>query len=317
MLAQTRDRNRERERERDRDRLRFDGRTHSSASTPALANQLNAMALAPSASSSTQVLARSTPPGDPRFSTRIEDYELGSIIGRGGFAIVHQAVSKHPASYGHEVAIKIIDKAIMNQSNLSERVATELQIHSTLSHPSILHLYTHFQSHSHVYLVTELCTNGELYRYIQRRQNGPYLSEAEARGVMEEIVKGVLYLHSNGIIHRDLKLANVLITRDYHVKIADFGLAVKLNNPEGEQKTMCGTPNYISPEIVSRQPYGLSSDLWSLGCMLVTILTGKPPFDSQAVKSTLDKVSRVEYYLPDSISNEARDLIGRLLMKVW
>ncbi|KAI9352024.1 kinase-like domain-containing protein, partial [Obelidium mucronatum] len=242
------------------------------------------------------------------------DYELGVVIGRGGFAVVHQAVSKHPRSYGMEVAIKIIDKAVMNQSNLAERVATELQIHSNLNHPSILHMYTHFQSSTHVYLVTELCNNGELYRYIQRR-NGGCLTEAEARGVLEEVVKGVLYLHSHGIIHRDLKLSNVLITRDYHVKIADFGLAVKLNNPDGEQKTMCGTPNYISPEIVSRQPYGLSSDLWSLGCMLVTILTGKPPFDSQAVKSTLDKVSRVEYYLPDSVSDEARDLIGRLLMK--
>ncbi|KAJ3125904.1 hypothetical protein HK100_010541, partial [Physocladia obscura] len=254
------------------------------------------------------------PAESSRFSSHAQDYEIGAIIGRGGFAVVHQAVSKHPASYGVEVAIKIIDKAVMAKANLAERVVTELAIHSSLNHPAILQLYTHFQSPSHVYLVTELCTNNELYRYIQRRTGG-CLTEAEARGVTEEIVKGVLYLHAHGIIHRDLKLSNVLITRDYHVKISDFGLAVKLNNPDGEQKTMCGTPNYISPEIVSRQPYGLSSDLWSLGCMLVTMLTGKPPFDSQAVKSTLDKVSRVEYYLPDSISDDAKDLISRLLMK--
>ncbi|KAI8621193.1 kinase-like domain-containing protein [Chytriomyces sp. MP71] len=251
---------------------------------------------------------------NPRYPTRIEDYEVGAIIGRGGFAVVHQAVSKHKDSYGAEVAIKMIDKAVMTRSNLSSRVQTELQIHSNLSHPSILQLHTYFESASHVYLVTELCPHGELYRYIQGRTNG-HLTEAEARGALEEIVKGVLYLHSLGIIHRDLKLSNVLLTRDYHLKIADFGLAVKLNTPEGEQKTMCGTPNYISPEIVSRLPYGLSSDLWSLGCLMVTILTGKPPFDSQAVKSTLDKVARVEYYLPDSISHDARDLIGKLLMK--
>ncbi|KAJ3235998.1 hypothetical protein HDU81_011269 [Chytriomyces hyalinus] len=249
-----------------------------------------------------------------QLPTRIEDYQIGAVIGRGGFAVVHQAVSKHRNSYGADVAIKMIDKDVISRSNLTNRVQTELSIHSALSHPSILQLHTFFESPTHVYLVTELCPHGELYRYIQQRK-GACLSEAEARTVMDEIVQGVLYLHSQGIIHRDLKLSNVLLTKDYHMKIADFGLAAKLHTMEGEQKTMCGTPNYISPEIVSRQPYGLSSDLWSLGCMLVTILTGKPPFDSQAVKSTLDKVSRAEYHLPDSISADARDLIGKLLMK--
>ncbi|KAJ3208725.1 Serine/threonine-protein kinase plk4 [Entophlyctis luteolus] len=192
------------------------------------------------------------PPNSSRFSRRIEDYEIGEVIGRGGFAVVHQAVSKYSTSYGEEVAVKIIDKVLIAKSNLMERVAMEISIHSSVNHPSIVQLYTHFQTTTHVYLVTELCRNGELYRYIQRR-NGGCLSEAEARGALEEIVKGVLYLHAHGIIHRDLKLSNVLITSDYHV--------------------------------------------------------------SQAVKSTLDKVSRVEYYLPDSVSDDARDLIGRLLMK--
>jgi serine/threonine protein kinase len=105
--------------------------------------------------------------------------------------------------------------------------------------------------------------------------------------------------------------------------LADFGLAVKLQNQLGEQKTMCGTPNYISPykminsrEIVSRTPYGLSSDVWSFGCMLVTLLTGTPPFESNGVKDTLEKVSKVDYKLPANMSLDAKDLIGRLLQKV-
>ncbi|KAJ3052841.1 hypothetical protein HK097_005568 [Rhizophlyctis rosea] len=196
---------------------------------------------------------------------------------------------------------------------MTRRVANEVEIHWQLHHPSILELLNYFEDDSYVYMVMELCKNGELYRYIQRR--GRPLSEPEARGVATQLVQGMLYLHSNGIIHRDLKLSNLLLTDSFRLKIGDFGLAVKLNDPDGEQKTMCGTPNYISPEIVSRQPYGLMSDVWSLGCMLVTILTGKPPFESQAVRNTLERVSRVDYRLPDGLSNEAKDLIHRMLQK--
>ena len=97
-----------------------------------------------------------------------------------------------------------------------------------------------------------------------------------------------------------------------------------MKDPSGEQKTLCGTPNYISPynstyfrEIVSRLPYGLASDVWALGCMMVTLLTGTPPFESVAVKSTLEKVSRVEYSIPPTVSNQAKDLISKLLQKVF
>ncbi|TPX61796.1 hypothetical protein SpCBS45565_g07173 [Spizellomyces sp. 'palustris'] len=248
-----------------------------------------------------------------KFSNRIEDYELKEMLGRGGFGFVHKAVSKSKGTYGREVAIKMIDKRLMKAANMTRRVANEVEIHWQLHHPSILELYNYFEDQSYVYLVMELCQNGELYRYIHQRKCP--LTEPEARGVMAQIVRGLLYLHANGIIHRDLKLSNLLLTDNFDVKIADFGLAVKLNDPEGEQKTMCGTPNYISPEIVSRQPYGLTSDVWSLGCMIVTILTGTPPFESKAVKNTLDRVSRVDYSLPDSLSAHAKDLVHRLLQK--
>ncbi|KAJ3293304.1 Serine/threonine-protein kinase plk4 [Borealophlyctis nickersoniae] len=248
-----------------------------------------------------------------RFSDRIEDYELGELLGRGGFGFVHRATSKSKGTYGREVAIKLIDKRLMKAANMTRRVANEVEIHWQLRHKSILELYNYFEDDSYVYLVMELCKNGELYRYIQQ-QKSP-LSEPEARGTATQLIEGMLYLHANGIIHRDLKLSNLLLTDKFDLKIADFGLAVKLSDPDGEQKTMCGTPNYISPEIVSRQPYGLASDVWSLGCMLVTIMTGTPPFESQAVKNTLDKVSRADYRLPESLSPEAKDLIHRLLQK--
>jgi serine/threonine protein kinase len=95
-------------------------------------------------------------------------------------------------------------------------------------------------------MVMELCDNGNLYQYLREHSQG-YLSEPEARGVLLQLIQGLSYLHSNGIIHRDLKLSNLLLNSKYQLKIADFGLAVKLQDPAGEQKTMCGTPNYISP----------------------------------------------------------------------
>ncbi|KAJ3040632.1 Serine/threonine-protein kinase plk4 [Rhizophlyctis rosea] len=188
---------------------------------------------------------------------------------------------------------------------MTRRVANEVEVHWQLHHPSILELFNYFEDDADVYMVMELCKNGEMYRYIQRR--GRPLSEPEARGIMTQLVQGMLYLHFSGIIVRDLELSNLIFAQDFELKIGDFGLAVKLSDPDGERKTMCGTHNYISPEIVSRQPYGLMSDVWSLGCMLVVILTGTPPFE--AVRNTLEKVSRVEYRLPKNLSDEAKDLI--------
>eukprot|EP00842_Homolaphlyctis_polyrhiza_P003398 jgi/Hompol1/4059/HPOL_003454-RA len=171
-----------------------------------------------------------------------------------------------------------IDKSLIKDPRMARRVSDEVEIHWQLRHPCILELYNYFEDAENVYLVMELCKNGELFNYLRKRPLP--MSEPEARGVLEQLVRGLQYLHSNNILHRDLKLSNLLLTQSYDLKIADFGLAAKLFDPSGEQKTMCGTPNYISPEIVSRLPYGLEADLWSLGCMMVTILTKIPPFEN-------------------------------------
>ncbi|KAI9324239.1 kinase-like domain-containing protein [Zopfochytrium polystomum] len=257
-------------------------------------------------------VARTNDAGRP-YPNEIGLYSLGRIIGKGGFGVVYQSVSKHEDTYGEEVAIKALEKRLMLDPRMQQRVRNEVEIHWQLDHPSILRLITYFEDETHVYLVMELCANGELFQYIQRR--GSPLSEAEGRTATYQIVSGLMYLHSCGVMHRDLKLSNLLLTKKLQIKIADFGLAARLAHSAAEQKTMCGTPNYISPEIVSRQPYGLTSDVWSLGCMLVTILTGQPPFNSNGVKHTLEKVSRVEYHLPDHLSDQAKDLIRRLLIK--
>lgn len=132
---------------------------------------------------------------------------------------------------------------------------------------------------------------------------------------MHQIVKGMLYLHTHGILHRDLTLSNLLLTNNMNIKIADFGLATQLKLPNEKHFTMCGTPNYISPEVATRSAHGLESDVWSLGCMFYAFLTGRPPFDTDTVKHTLSKVVLGEYEMPTHVSLEAQDLIHQLLQK--
>lgn len=169
----------------------------------------------------------------------------------------------------------------------------EVTIHSQLKHPSILELYTFFEDVNYVYLVLELAEKGELHRYL--RDHKKVVSEVEAATILKQVVDGLLYLHSHRIVHRDISLSNLLLTKDMKVKIADFGLAT-LDHPGGEKHmTLCGTPNYISPEVASRSSHGLAVDVWGLGCLLYTLLVGRPPFDTDAVKSTLARVVKVDY----------------------
>uniref|UniRef100_A0A670IJV0 Serine/threonine-protein kinase PLK4 n=1 Tax=Podarcis muralis TaxID=64176 RepID=A0A670IJV0_PODMU len=214
---------------------------------------------------------------------------------------------------GLEVAIKMIDKKAMHKAGMVQRVQNEVKIHCQLKHPSILELYNYFEDSNYVYLILEMCHNGEMSRYLKNRKTR--FSEEEVRNFMHQIITGMLYLHSHGILHRDLTLSNLLLTNNMNIKIADFGLATQLTMPHEKHYTMCGTPNYISPEIATRSAHGLESDVWSLGCMLFTLLAGRPPFDTDTVKNTLNKVVLADYEMPVFLSEEAQDLIHQLLRK--
>uniref|UniRef100_A0A4W4EL86 Serine/threonine-protein kinase PLK4 n=1 Tax=Electrophorus electricus TaxID=8005 RepID=A0A4W4EL86_ELEEL len=232
----------------------------------------------------------SAPIGD-----KIEDFKVLNLLGKGSFACVYRAKS---VNTGLEVAIKMIDKKAMHKAGMVQRVINEVEIQCRLKHPSILELYNYFEDSNYVYLVLEMCHNGEMSRkfFITRS-------------------RGMLYLHTHGIMHRDLTLSNLLLTNSMNIKIADFGLATQLRLPSEKHFTMCGTPNYISPEVATRSAHGLESDVWSLGCMFYAFLTGRPPFDTETVKHTLSKVVMGEYQMPAHVSPEAQDLIRQLLQK--
>ncbi|XP_050100809.1 serine/threonine-protein kinase PLK4-like isoform X2 [Anopheles aquasalis] len=244
------------------------------------------------------------------FGDRIEDYEVYEVLGKGGFATVYRAKCLRSGIF---VAIKMINKNATHSSGLTNRVRQEVYIHSKLKHPSVLELYTFFEDNMFVYLVLELASNGELQQHLRAR-NSPF-NEYEAALVMRQVVEGLLYLHSQHILHRDISLSNILLSTNMTVKIADFGLATELNRADEKHLTLCGTPNFISPEVVSRASHGLPADVWGLGCLLYTLLVGKPPFDTDGVKSTLTRVVISNYMIPANIASDASDLIERLLKK--
>ncbi|TNN84182.1 Serine/threonine-protein kinase PLK4 [Liparis tanakae] len=241
---------------------------------------------------------------------KIEDFKVLTLLGKGSFACVYRAKS---VKTGLEVAIKTIDKKAMHKAGMVQRVINEVEIQCRLKHPSILELYNYFEDSNYVYLVLEMCHSGEMSRHLKERER-PF-SEDEARHFMHQIVKGMLYLHTHGILHRDLTLSNLLLSSNVNIKIADFGLATQLKLPTEKHFTMCGTPNYISPEVATRSAHGLESDVWSLGCMFYAFLVGYPPFDTDTVKHTLSKVVLGEYEMPSHVSREAQDLIHHLLQR--
>lgn len=206
-----------------------------------------------------------------------------------------------------------MDKSTIVSKGMEKRVREEISIHSKLKHPAIIELYKYFEDSENVYLVLELAHNGELHRYMRESQR--VMSEAETANILAQVVSGLLYLKVNNIVHRDMSLSNLLLTKDFKVKISDFGLATELKRPDEKHMTLCGTPNYISPEVASRASHGLPVDVWGLGCMMYTLLVGKPPFDTDGIKSTLTRVVMNEIKMPPNLTIEAKDLLGRLLCK--
>lgn len=121
------------------------------------------------------------------------------------------------------------------------------------------------------------------------------LTEPETRYYMKQILSGVVYLHNNKIIHRDLKLGNLFLNDELQIKIGDFGLATKIEFDGERKKTLCGTPNYIAPEILNKKGHSYEVDIWSIGCIMYTLLIGKPPFETSTLKDTYDRIKRCDY----------------------
>lgn len=205
---------------------------------------------------------------------------------------------------------KIVSKKLMMKHNQKEKMTQEIQIHKSLFHKNIVGFHSFFDDPYNVYIVLELCKKRSMMELHKRRK---IVTEYECRYYIHQIVSGVKYLHDNKIIHRDLKLGNLFLNDDLHVKIGDFGLATRIEYDGERKKTLCGTPNYIAPEILNKKGHSYEVDIWSIGCVMYTLLAGQPPFETKSLKDTYSKIRKCDYRLPSTVRKAAAEMIIAML----
>ena len=209
---------------------------------------------------------------------------------------------------------KVISKADLIKARSKQKLITEIKIHKSLHHPQILAFEHYFEDIEKIYILFEMYHNQSLYELLNRRKR---LTELEVQCYIVQLIKALKYLHSHRVIHRDLKLGNLFLTDKMELKVGNFDLATKLDF-EGERKrTVCGTPNYIAPEILDGK-YGHSYevDIWALGIIIYTLIIGKPPFETKDVKTTYKRIKMNAWTFPENakISEAAKDLISQILV---
>ncbi|GAQ79608.1 hypothetical protein KFL_000340110 [Klebsormidium nitens] len=237
-------------------------------------------------------------------------YSVGPVIGEGGFCKVR--LGTHLVS-GEKVAIKVIDKTRLTDPTDRKRVAREIKVLKKLNQQSnIIRLLEVGEASSRIHVIMEHASGGTLLDHVRKKKRLP---EPEARDCLRQILVGLTYCHAQGVIHRDIKLENLLLTADRQMKIIDFGLSAILV-PGKKLRVHCGSPSYAAPEIVSRQLYdGPPVDVWSLGVVLFAMITGYLPFHaSGSNKDELcQKIIAGVYKTPDWISDESKDLLRGML----
>ncbi|XP_032881276.1 serine/threonine-protein kinase MARK1 isoform X5 [Amblyraja radiata] len=263
----------------------------------------------PSKSSSRQSLPRcrnsvaSTTDEQPH----IGNYRLLKTIGKGNFAKVKLA--RHVLT-GREVAVKIIDKTQLNPTSL-QKLFREVRIMKILNHPNIVKLFEVIETEKTLYLIMEYASGGEVFDYLVAHGR---MKEKEARAKFRQIVSSVEYCHQRCIVHRDLKAENLLLDADMNIKIADFGFSNEFTIGS-KLDTFCGSPPYAAPELFQGKKYdGPEVDVWSLGVILYTLVSGSLPFDGQNLKELRERVLRGKYRIPFYMSTDCENLLKKLLV---
>ncbi|XP_045576736.1 calcium/calmodulin-dependent protein kinase type II subunit gamma isoform X9 [Salmo salar] len=247
-------------------------------------------------------------------STRFTDeYQLYEELGKGAFSVVRRCVKK---SNGQEFAAKIINTKKLSARD-HQKLEREARICRLLKHPNIVRLHESISEEGFHYLVFDLVTGGELFEDIVARE---YYSEADASQCINQILESVHHMHQHDIVHRDLKPENLLLAsklKGAAVKLADFGLAIEVQGDEQAWFGFAGTPGYLSPEVLRKDPYGKPVDIWACGVVLYILLVGYPPFWDEDQHKLYQQIKAGAYDFPspewDTVTPEAKNLINQML----
>ncbi|XP_035580538.1 aurora kinase B isoform X1 [Zalophus californianus] len=244
----------------------------------------------------------------PNFSTRsftIDDFEIGRPLGKGKFGNVYLAREKKSHFI---VALKVLFKSQIEKEGVEHQLRREIEIQAHLQHPNILRLYNYFYDRRRIYLILEYAPRGELYKELQKSRT---FDEQRTATIMEELADALMYCHGKKVIHRDIKPENLLLGLQGELKIADFGWSV--HAPSLRRKTMCGTLDYLPPEMIEGRTHNEKVDLWCIGVLCYELLVGNPPFESASHNETYRRIVKVDLKFPASVPMGAQDLISKLL----
>ncbi|CAI5747315.1 unnamed protein product [Peronospora destructor] len=236
-----------------------------------------------------------------------QDFDLLCVIGQGAFGKVIQ-VRHQPTD--EILAMKIVSNKYIVQHNSVSYLQAERDIMIKINHPFLISLRYAFQTKSNVYLVMPFVAGGELFHHLHKQG---LLLESSAKFYAAEMVLALEHLHSKGIIHRDLKPENVLLGADGHIRLTDFGLAKEMTDEDGSTSTMCGTNEYMPPEMIRRKAYNQAVDWWALGALIYEMVTGYPPFRHKNRKKLHHKILNDKLSLPKWLGPDTHSILKQLL----
>jgi serine/threonine protein kinase len=206
------------------------------------------------------------------------------------------------------LALKCLYKSEIVENKVEKQIRREIEIQTHLRHPHILRLYGYFHDERRIFLMIEYAGKGELYRQLARVG---HFSEKRSARYVDQMADALGYLHAKHVIHRDIKPENLLLGINGELKIGDFGWSV--HAPGSRRKTLCGTLDYLPPEMVEGREHNERVDHWALGVLMYEFLCGKPPFEeTSGAQATYRRIARVDYRIPSRVSADAADLITRV-----